>query len=219
VLFLDEFPLFRADVIEALRQPLESGDVTIARQEESVTLPARGMVVLACNPCPCGDYSADVRMNSCRCREVQRRDYRAKITGPVADRVDIVRHLQALQPHDGRDPSSAAPESSDEIRRRVVLARERQQHRYREESWRLNGHAPGPVLRERWPVTADAQRAVDDQMYHGRLSRRGATRVHRLAWTIADLRGVDRPGRDEVDVALRLRTGDSLMLSTLEPTG
>ena len=72
VLFLDEFPLFRTDVIEALRQPLESGDVTIARQEESVTLPARGMVVLACNPCPCGNYSADPGASRCTCRAGRR---------------------------------------------------------------------------------------------------------------------------------------------------
>jgi magnesium chelatase family protein len=218
VLFLDEFPLFRSDVIQALRQPLESGEVTIARREESVTLPARGMVVLACNPCPCGDYSGDVRLNRCSCREVARRDYRAKVTGPVADRVDIVRHLLPLKPHDERD-TFRTPESSAEVRRRVELARERQAARYREETWRLNGHAPGPVLRDRWPLAPGAQRTLDAQLYNGRLSRRGATRVHRLAWTVADLRGVDVPGPDEVDVALRLRTGDPLMLATLERVG
>jgi magnesium chelatase family protein len=218
VLFLDEFPLFRADVIEALRQPLESGDVTIARAEESVTLPARGMVVLACNPCPCGDYSSDVRANRCSCREVQRRDYRAKVTGPVADRVDIIRHLLPLRPHDSSD-TFRVPESTAEVRRRVELARERQADRYRDDSWRLNGQAPGPVLRERWPLAPPVQRRIDDELYHGRLSRRGATRVHRLTLTVADLRGLETPGVDEVDVALRLRTGDPLMLATLERAG
>ena len=218
VLFLDEFPLFRADVIEALRQPLESGDVTIARAEESVTLPARGMVVLACNPCPCGDYSSDVRANRCSCREVQRRDYRAKVTGPVADRVDIIRHLLPLRPHDSSD-TFRVPESTAEVRRRVELARERQAERYRGDSWRLNGQAPGPVLRERWPLAPPVQRRIDDELYHGRLSRRGATRVHRLTLTVADLRGLETPGVDEVDVALRLRTGDPLMLATLERAG
>ena len=104
VLFLDEFPLFRADVIEALRQPLESGDVTIARQEESVTLPARGMVVLACNPCPCGNYSGDPgdEPTATAARPLLR-DYRAKVTGPVADRVDIVRNLTPLTRADRGD--------------------------------------------------------------------------------------------------------------------
>jgi len=105
------------------------------------------------------------------------------------------------------------------VRRRVEVARARQAERYAAESWRLNGHAPGPVLRERWPLTRSGQQAVDDQLYDGRLSRRGATRVHRLAWTVADLRGLDRPGLDEVDTALRLRTGDPLLLSMLERVG
>jgi magnesium chelatase family protein len=218
VLFLDEFPLFRSDVIEALRQPLENGDVTIARRDESVTLPARGIVVLAANPCPCGDYSSDVRQNRCTCREVQRRDYRNKVTGPVADRVDIVRHLPPLRRHDDK-LDLEAPESSAVVRRRVEAARARQAERYADESWRLNGQAPGPVLRERWPLTKVGQQAVDRQLYEGKLSRRGATRVHRLAWTVADLRGLERPGLDEVDTALRLRTGEPLLLSMLERAG
>lgn len=218
VLFLDEFPLFRSDVIEALRQPLENGDVTIARRDESVTLPARGMVVLAANPCPCGDYTADVRQNTCTCRAAQRRDYRNKVTGPVADRVDIVRHLPPLRRPDGpadRDP----PESTARVRRRVEAARARQTERYVDESWRLNGQASGPVLRDRWPLTKAGQQAVDKHLYDGRLSRRGATRVHRLAWTVADLRGRPHPGLEEVDTALRLRLGEPLLLSMLERAG
>jgi len=215
VLFLDEFPLFRSDVIEALRQPLESGDITVARRDESVTLPARGMVVLACNPCPCGDFSGDVRLNRCTCREVQRRDYRNKVTGPVADRVDIVRHLPPLRRHDAT-ADFERPESTASVGRRVAAARARQAERYDGESWRLNGHAPGPVLRERWPLTKAGQQAVDDRLYDGALSRRGATRVHRLAWTVADLRRLDGPGLDEVETALRLRTGEPLLLQMLE---
>ncbi len=218
VLFLDEFPLFHSDVIEALRQPLENGDVTVARRDGSVTLPARGMVILAANPCPCGDYSGDVRFNNCSCREVQRRDYRNKVTGPVADRVDIVRHLPPLRKRDAL-ADLAPPESTAQVRRRVTAARARQAERYAEESWRLNGHAPGPVLRDRWPLTKPGQKLVDDQLYNGRLSRRGATRVHRLAWTVADLRCLERPGLDEVDTALRLRTGDPLLLAMLERVG
>lgn len=215
VLFLDEFPLFRTDVIEALRQPLESGDITIARQEESVTLPARGMVVLACNPCPCGEYDVDNLANRCTCRSQQRRDYRRKVTGPVADRVDIVRNLRPLTVAD-RGDRFAVPESSRSILARVSAARERQTVRFAGESWRLNGHAPGPALRERWPLPPEAQRMVDDQVYAGRLTRRGATRVHRVAWTVADLRGLDTPGIAEVATALLLRAGDALLLDMLE---
>ncbi len=215
VLFLDEFPLFRADVIEALRQPLESGDVTIARQEESVTLPARGMVVLACNPCPCGNYSANPGVSRCDCRPPALRDYRRKVTGPVADRVDIVRNLLPLSPAD-RGDRLTQPETSSAVRARVAQARARQAERYAGESWGLNGHAPGPVLRDRWPLSEEGQRLVDDKIYAGGLSRRGGTRVHRLAWTVADLRRVESPGLEEVSIALRLRSGEPLLVGMLE---
>lgn len=215
VLFLDEFPLFNADVIEALRQPLESGEVTISRGEESATFPARGMVVLACNPCPCGDFHPSASENRCTCTEVRRRDYRRKLTGPIADRIDIVRHVLPVRPHEARDPF-AERESSACVLERVEQARERQRRRYAGRTWRLNGQAPGPVLRERWPLTQQAQERLDDEMYAGRLSRRGATRVHRLSWTVADLRGLEQPGLAELVAALCLRTGDPLPLASLE---
>lgn len=214
VLLLDEFPLFRADVINALRQPLESGDISLARAEESVVLPARSIVILAANPCPCGDYHPDARVNRCQCREVQRRDYRRKVTGPITDRIDITRHLSAATPRATRDPF-ATRESSADVRARVEAARERQTARYVADEWRLNGHAPGPALTARWPLTDEANRLVDDQLWSGRLTRRGVTRVQRLAWTVADLSGVDRPGIAETDVALRLRAGTPLLASTL----
>jgi magnesium chelatase family protein len=214
VLFLDEFPLFRADVINALRQPLESGDITVARGEESVVLPARTLVVLAANPCPCGDFHPDARISKCQCREVQRRDYRRKVTGPITDRIDITRHLAAPTPTSGRD-RFAAKESTAEVRVRVEEARARQADRYADEAWRLNGHVPGPALAARWPMTDEAARLVDDQMWDGQLTRRGVSRVHRLAWTVADLAGVDRPGMAEAEVALRLRSGRPLLAATV----
>lgn len=214
VLFLDEFPLFRADVINALRQPLESGEISVARAEESVVLPARSIVVLAANPCPCGDFHADARIDRCKCREVQRRDYRRKVTGPITDRIDITRHLRGVTPTAGRDPL-AVRESSATVRARVVAARERQAERYDGEAWRLNGHVPGPVLAARWPLTPAATDLVDDQLWKGRLTRRGVTRVQRLAWTVADLAGVDQPGTAEADIALRLRSGAPLLAATL----
>lgn len=223
VLFLDEFPLFRRDIIEALRQPLESGDITVARQEESVTLPARGLLVLACNPCPCGDYSESPGANMCSCRSQQLREYRSKITGPIADRIDITRHIAPLKPHD-HDRFSVV-ERSAVVRERVAATRARQHLRFADCSWRLNGEVPGSVLRERWPLTPGAQRVLDDEVYAGRLSSRGSVRVQRLAWTVADMVAVRRgigvapgpaPGSDELDVALRLRTGEPLLARTIE---
>lgn len=219
VLFLDEFPLFRSDVIEALRQPLESGEVTIARGDDSATFPARGIVVLAANPCPCGDYRPQAGEDRCSCAEVRRRDYRAKFTGPIADRIDIERQVNPVTEAECTDPLRAAPESSATVRERVEVARDRQSRRYAGRSWRLNGEAPGPVLREEWPMSDAARVHLDAQMYAGRLTRRGATRVHRLAWTVADLSGVDRPGEAELEVALALRGAHPLPLRVLERAG
>jgi magnesium chelatase family protein len=218
VLLLDEFPLFRADVINALRQPLESGDISVARADESVVLPARSIVVLAANPCPCGDFHPDARSSRCTCTEVQRRDYRRKVTGPITDRIDITRHLRVATPTDGRDPL-AVRESSAQVRARVEAARARQADRFAGQAWRLNGHAPGPALARGWPMTPEASRLVDDRLWSGKLTRRGLTRVHRLAWTVADLAGVDRPGVEQAEVALRLRTGEPLLAATVRRAG
>jgi magnesium chelatase family protein len=215
VLFLDEFPLFNADIIEALRQPLESGEVTIARGEEAATFPARAMVVVACNPCPCGDFHPTNRDNRCVCTEVARREYRKKLSGPIVDRIDIVRHIEPLAPHETTDPL-ASPESSAVMRERVHGARSRQAERYAGSPWRLNADVPGPALRSSWPLTDQASGLLDESVYAGTLTRRGATRVHRLAWTVADLCGVERPGVEQLDVALRLRTGEPLTLASLE---
>ncbi len=218
VLFLDEFPLFNSDVIEALRQPLESGEVTIARGQDAATFPARGMVVLACNPCPCGDYHPDARDNKCSCSELRRREYRRKLSGPIVDRIDIVRHVLPVRQHEMRDPVSP-PESTAVVRARVEGARMRQAERLAGTDWRLNAQVPGPVLLERWPLGEPARRRVDEDLYAGRLTRRGAARVHRVAWTVADLRGADRPSVDDVDVAVRLRSGAPLLVSTLGAAG
>ncbi len=218
VLFLDEFPLLAVDVIESLRQPLESGEVTIARGEETATFPARAMVVLAANPCPCGDFAPSQGQNRCRCKETHRRDYQRKLSGPLLDRVDIVRNLEPLQRHEGRDPF-AVDESTTTVRARVTAARARQAVRFSGRGWRLNSQVPGPQLSEHWPLAPEAARTLEDELYDGRLTFRGAVRVHRLAWTVADLRGLTRPGPSELHVALQLRAGEPLPLRALERAG
>ncbi len=214
VLFLDEFPLFSADIIDALRQPLENGEVTIARGDEVATFPARTTMVFAANPCPCGDYSADARQSRCTCLETRRRQYRAKVAGPVTDRIDITRHISPVQPYEQRDPLSR-PEPSAAVRQRVAGARSRQAARYAGTPWRVNGDVSGPELEAHWPLTPDARALVDHQVTGGWLTRRGSVRVHRLAWTVADLRARDRPGVEETVLALRLRAGDPLPLDDL----
>lgn len=214
VLFLDEFPLLPSDVVEALRQPLECGEITIARGDEDATYPAAGMLVLAANPCPCGEYHPFSRDNDCRCGEVKRREYRRKLSGPIADRIDIIRFVEPVKDHERRDPL-ASPESSATVLARVVAARRRQRRRYSGTPWRLNAHVPGPVLRTAHPLDGPATRRLDGEVYGGALTRRGATRVHRVSWSVADLRGLDRPGLPELEVALRLRTSAPLDLDMI----
>ena len=206
VLFLDEFPHFRTDVIEAMRQPLETGEVTIARGEESATYPARSLVVLAANPCPCGNFHGQSG-GSCECSEVQRLHYRRKLTGPILDRVDIWMEVRPQGPR--RGSFGPPPESSDDVRARVVEARERQAHRYHHCTWLVNASCPGPVLAEHWPLDPEGQRLIDQEVSDGRLTRRGLTRVQRLAWTVADCAGIARPGAHEASIALALRSDDA----------
>ena len=217
VLFLDEFPLFRADVVDALRQPLESGEITLARGEETATFPARSMVVLAANPCPCGNFSAAV-MSACTCLEPARKAYRRKLVGPIVDRIDIWREVEPVSAQAAHDVFAPRVGSAT-VRARVERAREAQARRYAGRSWSLNGAVPGPVLAREWPLVLEGQRLLDDRLRSGVLTRRGVTRVQRLAWTVADLREVDRPGPSEVGVALRLRTAEPLSTDDLRRAG
>ncbi|MFL6024717.1 MAG: YifB family Mg chelatase-like AAA ATPase [Marmoricola sp.] len=217
VLFLDEFPLLPSDVVEALRQPLESGEITIARGDDEATYPAGGMLVLACNPCPCGEFSTRSPDHKCICTEVKRRAYRQKISGPIADRIDITRIVEPEPRHS--NPWDGPPESSGSVATRVAAARERQRARFAGSAWTVNGHVPGPALRNEWPLDPEATQRLDAAVYSGALTRRGATRVHRVAWSVADLRGLDRPGIEELEVALRLRRGDALDLSWVRQPG
>jgi magnesium chelatase family protein len=217
VLFLDEFPLFPIDVIEALRQPLESGEITIARGDENATYPARGIVILAANPCPCGEYTADIRTSRCECSEVRRREYRRKLTGPVVDRIDIVRHLSAMPDLGSGDPFARA-ESSAVVLARVKQARVAQRNRFNNFPWRLNAHALGAELVENWPLPKSSQELIRGALRAGQLTRRGATRVHRLALTIADLAEHERPDHADVTAALALRLGAPLPISVVLKT-
>lgn len=214
VLFLDEFPLFPADVIDALREPLESGLIRLSRGEEDAVFPARAIVILGCNPCPCGEFSAHRVDHRCECSEVRRREYRRKLRGPVLDRIDITRHVEPLRPHEYAAGWSA-PEGSAAIAERVSRARTRQLQRYAAEPWRLNAHVPGPIIKVRWPLEASAAARLEAEVRAGALTQRGGVRVHRLAWTVADLAERDQPTLADVDTALRLRSGEPLAVQAL----
>ncbi len=201
VLFLDEAPEFRPGVMQALRQPIESGHVVVARAIGNVRFPCEFQLVLAANPCPCGMGSG--KAAACSCSPIQQRRYSGRLSGPILDRIDVQVHVPA--------PSRAAllgepGESTEVVRARVEAARGTQRERWSGRPYAVNGRVPGPVLRsEAFRLgsgrTADLDRAVD----RGLLSLRGYDRCLRLAWTIADLAGRISPSRDDVGLALSLR--------------
>lgn len=201
VLFLDEAPEFSTSVLQALRQPVESGQVVVARANASVTFPARFQLVLAANPCPCGKGHG--KGLSCSCSPRARRDYLGRLAGPLLDRVD----LQLAVPAVTRSLTGGPPpESSAVVAHRVAAARAAQAQRWHDTPWRLNAHLPGPRLRVApWRLPAAATTGIDRALERGALTLRGYDRILRLAWTIADLAGRDRPGGDEVAWAFTLR--------------
>ncbi len=209
VLFLDEAPEFKGSVLQVLRQPLESGEVVIARSRQAVCYPARFLLVLAANPCPCGrSYGKAL---DCRCSAMEIRGYAGRLSGPLLDRVD----LQVQVPPVRRAAfGDASGEASSVVAARVAAAREVQRERWRSAGgagWTVNGTVPGHVLR-RPPfrlsgrVTADIDHSLDT----GRLTLRGYDRVLRVAWSAADLAGRGSPSRNDVATGLLLRRGEAV---------
>jgi magnesium chelatase family protein len=208
VLFLDEAAEFGSACLEALRQPLEAGSVTIARAGFTTTMPARFQLVLAANPCPCG--LGDGAGQACRCRSGDRRRYLARLSGPLLDRVDI--RLALGPPGRAIWALDQVPEPSTRVRDRVVEARGRGRARSRRLDLPPLGNAAYPGALLRGPLAPDpgATTLLGDAVAAGRLSARGADRALRVAWSVADLTGVDRPGLAEVGRALALRDGGIL---------
>ena len=155
VLFLDEAPEFAKDALDALRQPLEAGEVVIARLGVIARFPARFTLVLAANPCPCAKMAG--RTNGCSCSPMMRRRYLGRISGPLIDRVDLKIELQPVSRKELLSDRYFA-ESSSTVALRVVQARERAAHRLRGTPWRLNGEIPGSELRRTWPPAPGSAR-------------------------------------------------------------
>ncbi|MEU4495714.1 YifB family Mg chelatase-like AAA ATPase [Streptomyces sp. NPDC023998] len=206
VLFLDETPEFSGKALDALRQPLESGHVVVARSAGVVRLPARFLMVLAANPCPCGRHT--LHGAGCECPPSLIRRYQARLSGPLLDRVDLRVEVEPVTRSDllgqgGRGEPTAV------VAARVREARERAAARLQDTPWTVNSEVPGHELRTRWLVAPGALAAAERDMERGLLTARGIDRVLRVAWTIADLAGRDRPQAHDVDLALELRTGIS----------
>ncbi|CAL8972405.1 Competence protein ComM [Propionicimonas sp. T2.31MG-18] len=205
VLFLDEAPEFSPRVMEALRVPLESGRIVLGRSMATAVYPARFQLVLAANPCPCG--MAGTPGGGCRCAPMAVRRYASRVSGPILDRIDIHQQLRPVKAaflRHGQEPA----ESTAVVAERVRAARDRQRRRLDGSGWRTNGEVPGPALRKRLPLPEGAE-ILDAAVARGRLSARGVDKVLRLAWTVADLAGADRPGREHLHTALAMRRGES----------
>lgn len=209
VLFLDEAPEFQRTVLDALRQPLESGEIFIHRSSGVARFPARFQLVMAANPCPCGNFSGKSR--ACICSSSARVAYLAKLSGPLLDRIDIRLHLQAPNPAQVALASVGAKQvgrSSLEIRERVTVARERASRRLRGTPWLLNSQIPGSYLRKSLQIDQAARSQLDLALERGTVSMRGYDRCLRLAWTNADLSGRDRVSAEDVAKAVIFRGGD-----------
>ena len=205
VLFLDEAPEFGAKALDALRQPLESGFVTISRAGGIASYPSQFLLVLAANPCSCAVAGRDTGDGACVCPSAQRSRYLGRLSGPLMDRVDLRATLEPVSR--AVLAVGAQGESTSAVRARVELARSRARERLTGTPWLTNAEVPGPVLRRRWPVPAHALRPIYTDLDRGRLSTRGVDRVLKVAWTFADLADRSLPDADDVLQARALRFG------------
>lgn len=204
VLFLDEAPEFSPKALEALRVPLEAGEVTLSRAAAQVTYPARFQLVLAANPCPCG--YATTPGHECRCSPATIRRYAERLSGPILDRIDIQQQLRPLR---RAYVTTERGERSAVVADRVRLARERQSWRLAGTPWTTNGEVPGARLR-RDLAPREGIELLDEAVSRGRLSARGVDKVLRVAWTLCDLAGRDAPSRADLRTALLMRLGHEL---------
>jgi magnesium chelatase family protein len=197
VLFLDELPEFDRRVLEALRQPLEEGRVTVTRSARTSSFPARFMLVAAMNPCPCG-YRGDQR-RACRCSEPQVERYAGRISGPLRDRIDLVVEVPAM----GTNASRSREEPSATIRDRVAAARSCQRHRFKGAT--LNRQLEGTELAQHCSVDSKATALLDAAIQRFCLSARGRDRVLRVSRTIADLATAPRIEAAHIAEAVQYR--------------
>ncbi|GAB4084933.1 YifB family Mg chelatase-like AAA ATPase [Myceligenerans cantabricum] len=202
VLLLDEAAEFRPSVLDTLRQPLERGELTIHRTAGAARYPARFQMVLAANPCPCGMSIG--KGLECTCTPTVRRKYLGRLSGPLLDRVDL--QVEVL-PVEHLERAEGPGEPTSVVAQRVAAAREAARERLRGTGWTTNAEVSGAWLRETLRPRPDVRDLVDRALADGLLSLRGADRVLRVAWTVADLAGRAAPTLDDVGDALGLRRG------------
>lgn len=202
VLLLDEAPEFAPSVLDCLRQPLESGTITIDRARGRATYPAKFQLVLAANPCPCGKASA--KGDKCTCSSLRRRNYLQRLSGPLLDRIDIQIEVMALSSSALHGLGQGEP--SSQVAARVAQARAHARRRLADTPWSLNSQVPGYWLRgPQADLDAQVLGLLELAMRAG-LSLRAIDRVLRVAWSIADLQGHERLTKTDVASAISLRS-------------
>jgi len=204
VLFLDELPEFQRNALEVMRQPLEDGEVTIARATVSLTFPARLVLVAAMNPCPCGFFNDPTR--ECRCTPPIIQRYVSKISGPLLDRIDIHIDVPAVRYKELRGP--APGESSSDVRARVAAARQRQLERFQGEKFYANAQMASRLIRKYCQIDAESEKLLETAITRLGLSARAHDRILKVARTIADLEGAERISAKHLSEAVQYRTLD-----------
>ena len=203
VLFLDEFPEFKRSALEALRQPLEDGIVTISRASGTVTLPARFMLAAAMNPCPCGYYTDPKKQ--CKCTPNQIQKYMSRISGPLLDRIDI--HIE-VPPVKDIVSREANAETSEAVRERVNTSRKVQQERFEEESFFCNADMETKHIKKYCGIGEEAKNLLQLAMSELGMSARAYHRILKVARTIADLADSENIQTEHISEAIQYRALD-----------
>ncbi|MBR6009707.1 MAG: YifB family Mg chelatase-like AAA ATPase [Clostridia bacterium] len=205
VLFLDELPEYRRDVLEALRQPMEDGSVTVTRVAAQSTYPSEFMLIASMNACPCGALGS--RTKQCRCTPLDIKRYLGRISGPLLDRIDMHIEVESIPPEKLSDVKSGP--SSAEMRQNVEAARAIQRNRYKAEDITCNARLNSATLDKYCPMSAQTRQIMNEASDKLGLSNRAYTRVLNVARTIADLAGSDEITCDHVSEALQYRMLDA----------
>jgi len=208
VLFLDELPEFRRNVLEALRQPIEDGHITITRSSTTATYPAKFMLVAAMNPCPCGYYTDQTRV--CRCTPQQIRQYQARISGPLLDRIDIHIEVPSIRYKDLTGKSSG--ETSGAIKERIEQARVIQKKRFDGHDIQFNARMTDKQTKTHCMIDEDSQNLIEMAVEKLGLSARAYTKVLKVARTIADIEEEEKIQSCHIAEAIQYRNLDRKMI-------